>query len=178
MKQLKRCDGYVLPYVLVVFLILSAVAVSICAVSLNNLQAQEAAVKRATALYKAEGEIEKVKVRMETYSNEVEGSISDALDDYWMAVKEEAKAKDETEVEVTVSPEKINSSAFEAILKINHKGVQIDSKVTVTLTVDSETRTEKNDQGQVISSTTYSAVQSAEVKYASYNISYEEGGAG
>ena len=60
MKNLKRCDGYVLPYVLVVFLILSAVAVSICTVSLNNLKAQEAAVKRAQALYTAEGEVEKV----------------------------------------------------------------------------------------------------------------------
>lgn len=59
MKQaLRRNEGYILPYVLIVFLVLSFAAVTICGISLNNLRAQEDSVKRTQALYEAEGKIE------------------------------------------------------------------------------------------------------------------------
>ena len=59
MKQLKRNDGYVLPYVLVVFLVLSFVAVTICGMSLNNLRTQEEAVEHTQTLYETEGLLER-----------------------------------------------------------------------------------------------------------------------
>ena len=44
MKHLKKDDGYVLVYVLIVFTVLALVAGSICTMALNNLKAQKADV--------------------------------------------------------------------------------------------------------------------------------------
>ena len=56
----KYNEGYTLPFVLVVFLVTSLVAVSILTVSIHNLHGQKASVDRMEAQYAAQGEIEKV----------------------------------------------------------------------------------------------------------------------
>lgn len=56
----KYDEGYTLPFVLVVFLILSLVATSILTISLRNLQSQKDAVRRMENRYAAQSEIEKV----------------------------------------------------------------------------------------------------------------------
>ena len=55
MKHLRKNDGYVLVYVLIVFAVLSFVLVSICTMALKNLQAQEMAVRQMETRYEAEG---------------------------------------------------------------------------------------------------------------------------
>lgn len=54
----KHNEGYVLPLVLVVMVILSLVAVGVMSVSLHNLQAQKADIDRMQAQYAAQGELE------------------------------------------------------------------------------------------------------------------------
>lgn len=56
----KYNEGYTLPFVLVVFLIISLVAVSILTVSIHNLHGQKVSVQRMEEQYAAQGEIEKV----------------------------------------------------------------------------------------------------------------------
>lgn len=56
----KYNEGYALPFVLVVFLVITLVATSVLAVSLRNLQSQKASVQRMEEQYEVQGEIEKV----------------------------------------------------------------------------------------------------------------------
>ena len=56
----KHNEGYALPFVLVVMVVLTMVAVSILSFSLRNLQSQQASIDRMKAQYEAAGEIEKV----------------------------------------------------------------------------------------------------------------------
>lgn len=61
----KYNEGYALPFVLVVFLVITLVATSVLAVSLRNLQSQKASVQRMEEQYAAAGEIEKAMARLE-----------------------------------------------------------------------------------------------------------------
>lgn len=90
---LKRNDGYVLPYVLIVFLVLSFVAVSICSISLSNLRAQEASIARTQDLYEAEGEMEVLvaqlcELTVTGEDRQGEGAAdASAVDSFWPEVK-------------------------------------------------------------------------------------------
>ena len=67
MKHLKKdTGGYALLYVLVIVMVLAAISMMICTVALRNLQSQQAAVERMADKYAAQGEIEKIKAKIET----------------------------------------------------------------------------------------------------------------
>lgn len=170
MKQFKRCDGYVLPYVLVVFLILSAVSVSICGTALNNLRAQEAAVERSKALYEAEGEIEKLLAKVENVSLNNAYTSKSNVRDAFMSAAETAIGIDEcTQADTDVE--------FTLALQIDNSKVTVDTIARVSLRIDSHTETVKDSSGNVISSTDYYEIAGTpNVTYDSYNISYEGGG--
>lgn len=55
----KREEGYVLLYVVIVITLLSVLAMTICTISLRNLQSQQASLERTRQLYAAEGKIER-----------------------------------------------------------------------------------------------------------------------
>lgn len=61
----KRNEGYTLPLVLVVMIVLCLVAVGVMSVSLHNLQAQKASVSRMQDKYAAQGELEKAVANLE-----------------------------------------------------------------------------------------------------------------
>lgn len=68
----KHNEGYTLPLVMVVMVILCLVAVSIMSVALRNLKAQQASVQRTQDQYVAAGMIEKVVAQLESIGeNEV-----------------------------------------------------------------------------------------------------------
>lgn len=75
----KHNEGYALPYVLVVFLIISLIAVSILSVSLNNLQSQKASIQRMEEQYVAQGEIEKVEALLGNMLNKNNPFISEGI---------------------------------------------------------------------------------------------------
>lgn len=62
----KRNEGYALPFVLVVMVVLCLVSVSILSFSLKNLQRQQESIDRTKAQYEAAGEIEKVVAQLGT----------------------------------------------------------------------------------------------------------------
>ena len=55
----KHNEGYTLPLVLIVMVVLSLVALGVMSVSLHNLQAQQASIQRMESKYAAQGELEK-----------------------------------------------------------------------------------------------------------------------
>ena len=67
MKSLRKdTGGYALLYVMVIVFVLCAISMMICTVALRNLQSQEASVERMEEKYAAEGEIEKIKAKIES----------------------------------------------------------------------------------------------------------------
>lgn len=79
MKHLKKDDGYVLIYVLIVFTILSFVAVSICTTALNNLKAQKADVARMEARYEAEGYLQQFIAEVEALEIKMQNTTADGV---------------------------------------------------------------------------------------------------
>lgn len=71
MRARKGREGYVLLYVVVVIILLSVVAMTICTISLRNLQSQQASLERTRQLYAAEGEIERFVANVESEALEV-----------------------------------------------------------------------------------------------------------
>lgn len=171
MKHLRKCDGYVLPYVLVVFLILSAVAVSICSTSLNNLKAQEAAVERSKALYEAEGEVEKFVAGVMGLSESDESTDRNAaIDDFFDPIAGTSGLT----IRKAENPEKADS--YNLKLQVKCGEAHIETVMQITLVVDSRTETTKNDKGEIISTKEYYKVTGTSCPtYNSYDISYTGG---
>lgn len=71
----KHNEGYTLPLVMVVMVILCLVAVSIMSVALRNLKAQQASVQRMQDQYVAAGMIEKVVAQLESIGESEHGSL-------------------------------------------------------------------------------------------------------
>lgn len=63
---MKRNDGYALPFVLVVMVVVCLIAVSVMSFSLRCLQSQQASIESMVAKYEALGEVEKVIALLES----------------------------------------------------------------------------------------------------------------
>lgn len=65
----KNNEGYVLPFVLVVMIVLTIIATSLMTAALRNLQSEQAFVERMKYKYEAEGEIEKIVAQLSNEEN-------------------------------------------------------------------------------------------------------------
>ena len=63
--MMKRNEGYTLPFVLVVMVVLCTVAISITSVTLRNLVNQQKFMDRMTDRYAAQGQIEMIVAQLE-----------------------------------------------------------------------------------------------------------------
>ena len=70
MKILKQNDGYALPFVLVVSVVMCIIATTVMTFSLNNLQSQQRTVERMQAKYEAAGAIEEIVGAIEMTTNQ------------------------------------------------------------------------------------------------------------
>lgn len=61
----KNNDGYVLPFVLVVMIVLTIISTSLMTAALRNLQSQQKFTERMVDKYQAEGEIEKIVAQLD-----------------------------------------------------------------------------------------------------------------
>lgn len=77
----KHDDGYVLAYVMVVITVLCLIAVSLLSISLKNMQAQTADIKRMQDKYAAQGEIEKVVAQLEAITTIPKANTEDFLNE-------------------------------------------------------------------------------------------------
>lgn len=65
----KNNDGYVLPFVLVVMIVLTIISTSLMTAALRNLQSQQKFTERMETKYAAEGEIEKIVAQLSNEEN-------------------------------------------------------------------------------------------------------------
>lgn len=65
----KNNDGYVLPFVLVVMIVLTIISTSLMTAALRNLQSQQKFTERMVDKYEAEGEIEKIVAQLSREEN-------------------------------------------------------------------------------------------------------------
>lgn len=75
----KNNDGYVLPFVLVVMIVLTIIATSLMTAALRNLQSQQKFTERMVDKYQAEGEIEKIVAQL-AQNIVSEGNKSETMD--------------------------------------------------------------------------------------------------
>jgi len=187
MKHLRKDDGYVLVYVLIVFTILSLVAVSICGMALRNLQAQKADAARMEARYAAEGVLQQFVAQVEeletfsealpeeedatetTMQNEAKKSAKTA---FWASIL----SYEDGDEAVSVDPFEPGSPTSKITVTARAKQAGYTATIRTTVEITVSTVFDENTKRGVCSF--------AQWKYTSYDISYEaadpaeEGGAG
>ena len=179
MKHLRKEDGYVMVYVLIVFTILSLVAGSICSISLKNLQVQKADVTRMQARYEAEG------VLQECLADVAQGTwIGDTTDVVEVVEDIENYIENIENMEVSEvdweEPYPADTDKYEdtytvsASVQVNKESVSIEAKlripVYIELTLVEGTETISQYYSYVCE------VKASDIAYDFYNISYSEGG--
>lgn len=181
MKHLKKEDGYVLVYVLIVFTILSFVAVSICTMALNNLKAQKADVNRMEARYEAEGYLQQFVAEVEALGNQnpkiqgTRGSVSSAES----AMKETffgAVSGLENNTTLTVLEDESDTEKLTVKVKSKDGTAEIDAAILIDLAYDTtgvgDPLPESEDP--VLYNSYQSVLEKVEVTgYHSYEVSYQ-----
>jgi len=188
MKNMKKNDGYVVVYVLIVFTILSLVAVSICSVALKNLKAQRASVDRMEVRYEAEAYLQEFVAKIGQLKLEFDVSHAEAYDtqeEIVQKVKEDLAAQASAGLSITA-----NSFAFSdesASLEIeavytdaDGRTAKIDAELLVPVAVQliqdaSYDNPETTEITETLDQYTYEV--SGPIQYKDYTISYEGGGA-
>lgn len=151
----KHSEGYALPFVLVVMVVLCMVSVSILSFSLKNLQSQQASIDRIKAQYEAAGEIEKVIGTLENAKNSTI-TLNSIFDPAEITLTEEDISYD-----LEVSPKKLT-----ATFTVAKKTVQITCVLEIS---SSEDIVSIQDNGTAIYKFT-----NPTYKYVSYTISTVE----
>lgn len=90
--MIKRNEGYTLPFVLVVMVVLCTVAISITSVTLRNLVNQQKFMDRMTDRYAAQGQIEMIVAQLDTVTDKA--SLAELCNGIATVVVTEAKEKE------------------------------------------------------------------------------------
>lgn len=177
MKQLRKDDGYILVYVLVVFLVLSFAAVAICTGAVQNLRAQQASIARTQALYEAEGQIEHFVALLDEMKADTpvsSDSNADAKDNAQEAFWHDLRILADSLEHISVD---IDHSTLDSLLvqSVSADGTaKIDAELRVHLKLDVERN--PADTSQPVISYTCAYAMSQDAVYRSYDISYSTGG--
>lgn len=186
MKHMKKNDGYVVVYVLIVFTILSLVAVSICSVALKNLKAQRASVDRMEIRYEAEGYLQEFVAKIGQLKSDVEVESTAAAEaQFWGAmvplensnftVDEDA---DNNSFDAEANKTKIAELTVHATYTENSNTAQIDAVLKVPVTVTEHPIPDDPATPEDETDSQYTYQVSGPIQYKDYTISYEGGGAG
>lgn len=179
----KHNEGYTLPLVMVVMVILCLVAVSIMSVALRNLKAQQASVQRMQDQYVAAGMIEKVVAQLES----IEAGQMSLLDIYTNAAPKTAEKADEepeTSLEMYLTCSLYTESGEEFLVSDVYAGswssplivklVAKSNQVQVTCELELKCNFSVSDVKTVNSLTYYNIAISApeSIEYISYEVDY------
>lgn len=171
----KHNDGYVLPFVLVVLVVVCLVAVSLMSSALSNLQRQQASIQRMEAKYAAQGEIERAVTNWDTKVNQTytgnfpEGTAEDEKTGEYAAqlVLKEIFGTDVT-VEFSGEPEKFEYKKTDSLAE-----GMVAAEVVVSVTVKAGGVTLKTAPEEA-GLPDYSVTVAGTVTYESYTVSHEE----
>lgn len=188
MKHMKKNDGYVMVYVMIVFTILSFVAVSICGMAVKNLQAQKATINRMTARYEAEAVLQQFIAEVESESFEANGSSDSGIDMAKSAAIDTIKSsivsyvngktqENKLGIEANLESDGTINVAVDAIAENETSLVTI--KATMIIDVDFSNAIDPVEDAENGQFTCKVQVEKLVWNYISYDISYEQkGGAG
>lgn len=133
---IRKNDGYALPFVLIVMVIICLVGISIMSASLNNLQNQKASIERMQDQYKAAGKVEKLmaEIRMNGCVSE---SVFRSYESYGVKLIEGEDGKYFEYAEVS-NPQnvKINTLIFD--FEVTTEMTKIASRVLITGDISTE----------------------------------------
>lgn len=205
MKHLKKNDGYVVVYVLIVFTILSLVAVSICSVALKNLKAQRASVDRMGVRYEAEAYLQEFIANVERLTSgetkysedEIRGAIETAVPDEIIHTGVNGTAelisstfsclddiRGQFETDAEDGDTKIILLPLNVLAKYTDDGgrtAKIDAVLNVPVLVEIDIITTLDDpstpENEADINEQYMYEVSGPIQYKDYTISYEGGGA-
>ena len=203
----KHNDGYVLVLVLVVFLVLSLSAVALLSVSLSSLKHQQASIERMQAKYQAEGMTEEFIAALEntiSSSPEISGTATGITDDEAMTQARAAVSTAVNELWENIEncinsfnqsddPTSFSHSTgsikeqftVKAVYTENEITAAVDAEVTLNFVISVsigdaiETNANNGNDDTKQFSCGYSVIVSdVSIGYASYTVSYPEGGGG
>lgn len=200
----KGTEGYVLIYVLVVFILLGLACTTVCTFALNGLKTQRAALENDRQRYAAEGLVEQVSALLMDDAAGIAKITTEWRDDSDLA-KTELENSGKAMIESLDAPATGRSASVKKIEWVHEEGTcsfiteiqaisetqQIDATLRVTLTVslcedsklvvDGEGNPVFDDDGDQVCETDYRyQVTSASLSYDSYQIQAvePEGGSG
>lgn len=176
----KNNDGYVLPFVLVVMIVLTIISTSLMTAALRNLQSQQKFTERMVDKYQAEGEIEKIVAVLTEKNQFTELTIEKASMDPDLTPEEK-----QTELQMAVGAkleELLGSTASYEVCKPAENGIvtfTVDLKASVA---SSEIVSKIQCSGKVTESSTKSegktiltySIDDLKLTYNSYEISTKE----
>lgn len=152
MRNLRKDQGgYALLYVLVVIILLCAVAMMICTVSMQNLTAQQKSVERMVDKYAAQGEVEKILAQISSISV-TKSATSSVADEETAKTEAVCQAKTAAENEFKGKVEELsdvidwkdNSAVVKVIQERDQVKVIAELKVAFTLTATEPTKNGEN----------------------------------
>ena len=126
MKNLrKNTGGYALLYVMVVIILLCAVAMMVCTVAMQNLQAQQKSVEQMEAKYEAQGEVEKILAQLApVIVTKSQTAQTDIIANAKALYIDAVKAIDVSRIECTISDDI-------ATITVEYMGIQAVLKATL-----------------------------------------------
>lgn len=148
----KHNEGYTLPLVMVVLLVLAIVAVTIMTTSLKNMLRQQDFIEKMEDQYKAQGMIEEIVAKLA--KAEGTSSVQDVLDDYKLQAGE-GNETTEGEINSSVGTENVVNEWNGEPIRIwaYHGSIRIECEIRLT-------EKKKDD-----------AVIGYEISYSAYSIS-------
>ena len=180
----KNNEGYVLPFVLVVMIVLTIIATSLMTAALRNLQSQQKFTERMVDKYQAEGEIEKIVAMLSEKNHFAELTVEkdnadpdltpDPTEKSKLQLAVEAKLKDVMKVETVSCKEWVNSSGnVEFTVELKGSGEVTEIVTTIQFSgelKEKETETPNASNGGTATTVTY-AIDNLKLSYNSYEIS-------
>ncbi len=180
----KNNEGYVLPFVLVVMIVLTIIATSLMTAALRNLQSQQKFTERMETKYAAEGEIEKIVAQLSNEENFVKFSYEPTSNS--PAEKEETlPLPSETDVKAAIES-KIEGLDLEELIEmgdieikeddatvtyvLNLKSSKDDPLVSTTIKIVGKIKTKERDIESQEEKPTFS-IEDIAFTYTSYEIS-------
>lgn len=169
MKPKRSRGGYVMIYVMVVIVIISAMSLSVSSIALRNLQAQEASIRQMEDTYAAEGMVEMFCewLKLYPFDQAKDFESQTALNNVWKGSEIGSIGKIEVTKVESVDPDSYEISITATAYAEEHTpGDYLSSPVYGTMQVDAvlniTIETHPDDT---------TAVHAKDIKYISYTVS-------
>lgn len=146
---MKRKDGYVLVYVMVVIVLLCTLAAIVCSVALQNLKAQNASLERTQDLYTAEGLAEQFVGQVQQYTDSGKSGDTeyDSPEEAYQAAQEVAETEFQNELKeyangrasMTASPVEWTTGQeglCTASIETTGGNIRLQAKIEITFQVE------------------------------------------